>query len=389
MSTLRRIVVVGGGIAGVTAADTLRLEGFDGELTIVGDEPYAAYSRPALSKALLRDPDGLTAHELPPAAHGGTELRGVGAVGLDVDTRTVLLDDGERLAYDGLVVATGCRARRLGEGGAEGGGDAPDELTLRTIDDAWALRSRVAERPSVVVVGGGPLGMEIASSCLDNGCEVTLVSQGPPLGAQLGRHLSDLFVSAATARGLRVVESAGARLVRTSRGTHVVLAEGSTLEAGLVVTAVGDRPNVEWLDGSGLLDHGTLVADVAGRVRPGIVAAGDVASVPTPHGIRRVPLWSSAIDQARTAAAALLGADPASGDHRPYFWTEQFGLSLKAVGHLPLAGDPEVVEGDLGEHRALLRWNAADDPTGSAAVAVNYRIPIPRLRRLCEPVVTG
>lgn len=385
MSALRRIVVVGGGIAGVTAADALRQNGFDGELIIVGDEPHAAYSRPALSKALLRDPDGLSAHELPPATHGGTELRGVGAVGLDVEARTVLLDGGERLAYDGLVVATGCRARRLGEGADH----APEELTLRTLDDAWRLRSRVAARPSVVVVGGGPLGMEIASSCLDNGCEVSLVSQGPPLLAQLGPYVSDLLVSAATERGLRVVESDGARLVRGGSGTRVVLAEGPVIEAGLVITAVGDRANVEWLDGSGLLENGALVADATGRVRPGIVAAGDVASVPTPHGIRRVPLWTSAIDQARTAAAALLGVDPAPRDHRPYFWTEQFGLSLKAVGHLPLAGAPELLDGSPDEPRKLLRWNPADEATGSAAVAVNYRIPIPRLRRLCEPAVTG
>ncbi len=385
MSDLRRIVVVGGGIAGVTAADALRQNGFDGELTIVGDERHAAYSRPALSKAVLRDPDGLTAHELPPATHGGTELRGVAAVGLDVDARTVLLDDGDRLPYDGVVIASGCRARRLGDEEA----DAADELTLRTVDDAWRLRSRVADRPSVVVVGGGPLGMEVASSCLDNGCEVTLVSQGPPLLAQLGSHLSTLFVSAATHRGLRVVESAGARLAAGTSGTRVVLAEGVVIEAGLVITAVGDRPNVEWLDGSGLLERGSLVTDARGRVRPEVVAAGDVASVPTPRGIRRVPLWSSAIDQARTAAAALLGVDPVPGDHRPYFWTEQFGLSLKAVGHLPLPGDPELLEGEPDGARQLLRWNAADASIGSAAVALNYRIPIPRLRRLCEPAVTG
>ena len=382
MSTLRRVVVVGNGIAGVTAADTLRALGFDGDLTVVGDEPHAAYSRPALSKALLRDA-AVTAHELPPTTHGGRELRGVAAVGLDVESRTVLLDDGDRLPWDGLVIASGCRARRLGES-AEA---APDELTLRTIDDAWLLRSRVAQRPDVVVVGGGPLGMEIASSCLDNGCEVTLVSQGPPLLAQLGHHLSDVFVSAARARGLRVVESAGARLLRGGSGTRVVLAEGTTLEAGLVVTAVGDRPNVEWLAGTGLVENGVLAADAAGRVRPGVVAAGDVVSVPTPHGIRRVPLWSSAIDQARTAAAALLGLEASAPDHPPYFWTEQFGLSLKAVGHLPLVGDPELLDGDPEEPRKLLRWNGTDSGGAAAVAALNYRIPIPRLRRLSEPAV--
>jgi NADPH-dependent 2,4-dienoyl-CoA reductase/sulfur reductase-like enzyme len=185
-----------------------------------------------------------------------------------------------------------------------------------------------------------------------------------------------------------VVETTGARLLRGDSGTRVVLAEGPALEAGLVVTAVGDRPNVEWLAGSGLLENGVLAADAAGRIRPGVVAAGDVAAVPTPNGIRRVPLWSSAIDQARRAAAALLGADAPGHDDTPYFWTEQFGLSLKAVGHLPLVGDPEVVDGDPDGARMLLRWNGTHGGASTAVAALNYRIPIPRLRRLCEPAVT-
>ncbi len=376
MKALRRVVIVGNGIAGVTAADTLRANGFDGELTLVGDEAHAAYSRPALSKALLRDRADATSHQLPPATHGAVELRGVGATGLDVHRRLVLLDTGERLAYDGLVVATGCRARRLGNGGQGGGG----ELTLRTLDDAWLLRERISGRPRVVVVGGGPLGMEIASSCLDAGCEVTLVSQGPPLALQLGDYLSEIFVAAARGRGLTVVTTAGARLAGDGDQTRVVLAEGTVLEAGLVVTAVGDTPNTEWLATSGVLRGGVLEVDERRRVQPDIVAAGDVAAGPTPHGIRRVPLWSAAIEQSRIAAAALLHGDAAPClDSRPYFWTEQFGLSLKAVGHLPLAGTPAVVDGDPLDGRALLRW----EHTGSVA-AVNYRIPIPRLRRLCE-----
>ena len=382
MTAARRIVVVGHGIAGVTAADQLRAEGYDGELTLVGDEPHAAYSRPALSKALLRDPDDLTAHELPPSTHDATELRGVAAVGLDPVARTVLLDDGQRLAYDGLVLATGCRARRLG-----GPDQGTTEITLRTLDDAWRLRAGVATRPDVVVVGGGPLGMEIASSCLDHGCAVTLVSQGPPLRAQLGPHLSGLFLAAARSRGLRVVETGGARLAGDAGTTRVVLADGTRLEAGLVVTAVGDLPNVEWLAGSGLLTDGVLLADAWGRVRPGIVTAGDVATVPTPLGLRRVPLWSSAIEQGRAAATALLRADAPRPEHQPYFWTEQFGLSLKAVGHLPFAGAPELVDGDPAEDRHVLRWDG--DGAGPAAAAINVRIPIPRLRRLCEPVVTA
>ncbi|BFO18720.1 hypothetical protein SHKM778_51080 [Streptomyces sp. KM77-8] len=149
MSTgpLERVVVVGNGIAGLTAADTLREAGFDGELTVVGDEPHAAYSRPALSKALLLDGDDMTAHELPPAGHGATELLGVRATGLDPDRRRVTLDDGTALPYDRVVLATGSRARRLS--------DLPEELTLRGLEDALALRARLTAKPSVVVIGGG------------------------------------------------------------------------------------------------------------------------------------------------------------------------------------------------------------------------------------------
>ena len=381
MRTPRRIVIVGNGIAGVTAADTLRTAGFDGEITLVGDEPHPAYSRPALSKALLRDSEDLTSHLLPPPTHEAVELRGVKATELDRDSCRVLLDDGERLPYDGLVVATGCRARPLGDGQADRAG----ELTLRTVDDAWQISRRLAERPAAVVVGGGPLGMEIASACLDAGCEVTLVSQGPPMAKQLGSHLSGIFVAAAQSRGLRIVATPAVRLVTTGGATRVVPADDSALEAELVVTAVGDLPNVEWLATSGLLRAGALVVDGSGRVRPDIVAAGDVAAVPTPHGVRRVPLWSAAIDQSRIAATALLQGDAVPLDPRPYFWTEQFGLSLKAVGHLPLTGAPTLLDGELDEGRSLLRWEGTGLTGGGAVAAINYRIPIPRLRRLCDP----
>ncbi|WP_245005868.1 MULTISPECIES: FAD-dependent oxidoreductase [Rhodococcus] len=145
----RRILVVGNGIAGQTACDSLRAAGFDGRLTIVGDEPRTAYSRPALSKALLVDGGS---PELASPMHQATEMVGVAAVGLDVESGRVHLDDGTNLPYDGLVIASGSRARRLG-------GVESAELTLRTLDDAWVLRERLAAQPSVVVVGAGPLGV--------------------------------------------------------------------------------------------------------------------------------------------------------------------------------------------------------------------------------------
>lgn len=366
-----RIVVAGNGIAGLTAADALRANGFDGELTIVGDEPHAAYSRPALSKALLLD-GGTAAHELPPATHGAKEILGVRACGLDVERRVVRLDDGSDLPYDGLVIATGSRARRLS--------GLPGEVTLRGLDDALALRGRLAGRPPVAVVGGGPLGMEIASACLAAGCRVTLVSQGVPLAAQLGPYLADVFVRAAVERGLTIVETAAARIEGRAGDERVALDDGTVIEAGLVVSAVGDVPNTEWLAGTGLVENGVLPVDARGLVRPGVAAAGDLAAFPTPSGRRRVPLWSSAIEQAKAAGAALVRGEEAPPlRFQPYFWTEQFGLSLKAAGRLPVDGAPVYVEGGPGGP-GLMRWSRGDG--SGTAVALNHRVPISRLRRV-------
>jgi 3-phenylpropionate/trans-cinnamate dioxygenase ferredoxin reductase component len=396
--TMRRIVVVGNGIAGLTACDSLRSAGFDGELTVVGAERHRPYSRPALSKALLHSVEGssgdgnsgagksdggLRAHELPAPTHEATELLGVSAAGLDTAARLVRLDDGGEVPYDGLVIASGSRAKRLGSGDRTGDRSRarPRELTLRTLEDAILLRERVASRPSVLVIGGGPLGMEVASGCLYAGCDVTLVSDVPPLSRQLGDHLSGIFMEAATKRGLRLAGGGRARLIGSDDGTYVALADGTRLEAELIVTAIGDEPNVEWLGGSNLLVNGSLHVDSRGRVRQDIVAAGDVAFFPGSRGLSRVPLWTSAIEQAKVAAQGLLKGDAAAElDFQPYFWTEGFGLSLKAVGFTPVTGPPECFEQGADPESMLLRWQNQDG-SGTAA-AVNYRIPIPRLRRL-------
>ncbi|RZL26468.1 MAG: FAD-dependent oxidoreductase [Rhodococcus sp. (in: high G+C Gram-positive bacteria)] len=367
--TRRRILVVGNGIAGQTACDSLRAAGFDGSLTIVGDEPRTAYSRPALSKALLVDGGS---PELASPMHQATELLGVAAVGLDVESGRVHLDDGTNLPYDGLVIASGSRARRLG-------GMESAELTLRTLDDAWVLRERLAAQPSVVVVGAGPLGMEIASAAIAARCQVTVVADGRPMLSHLGPHLSEAFTATAVAQGLTIVDGSAAR-IDGPRG--VILRDGTRIEAELIVTAIGDIPNTEWLATSGLAD-GRLEADSRGRIRPNIVAAGDVAAIPTRQGIRRIPLWSSAIEQAKVAAVALLSGDDAPElDLDPYFWTEQFGLNLKATGHLPVVGEPKFLVGERPEGPSVMRWTH-DDGRG-VAVAVNHRIAIPRLRRMAS-----
>ncbi len=308
----RRIVVVGNGIAGLTAGDALRSAGFDGELTIVGDEHHAPYSRPALSKAALLDDDEITSHLLPEPDHGATEILGVGTTGLDVSRRVVGLSDGSDLAYDALVIASGSRARRLGVRPA---GRDSAEITLRGLDDAKELRRRVADRPPVVVIGGGALGMEVASGCAALGCEVTLVSRRPPMVTQLGSCLSEIFVAAAKAAGVAVRSSSTISMAERDGRARVALDDGTVIEVGLVISAIGDVPNTEWLATSGLLTDGDLRVDTRGRIRPDIVAAGDVAAFPTAWGVRRVPLWTSAIEQAKVAGPALLRGDEAPSWH--------------------------------------------------------------------------
>ncbi|AET94003.1 FAD-dependent pyridine nucleotide-disulfide oxidoreductase (plasmid) [Burkholderia sp. YI23] len=371
-NAVRDIVVVGSGIAGLTACDTLRAEGFDGRITVIGDEPVAPYSRPALSKAMLRDQDDLTSHLLPAATHGAIERRGMAAVGLDVDRQRVRLADGDEVPYDALVISTGTRARRLGLNSSSA------EYTVRTLADALALRARLSTRPSVVVVGGGPLGMEIASGAIGAGCVTTLVAKGVPLADHLGALLAARFHDAALAQGLKIVTTDSAEIVMRDGASVVALGDGTVIEAQVIVSAIGDAPNVEWLANTGLLTGGALEVDRRGLVRPNIAAVGDVAAFPHAGRVARVPLWPSAIDQAKVAAAALLRRDAPELAFQQYFWTEAFGVSLKAIGPTPVAGEAEIVEG-TGE-QGVLCWR---QPDGTAtAVAIDYRVPIPKLRRV-------
>ncbi|WPB94289.1 NAD(P)/FAD-dependent oxidoreductase [Streptomyces malaysiensis] len=381
MSGLRRVVVVGGSIAGTTAATTLRELGFDGEITVIGDEPHAPYARPPLSKAILRGDEPPESTALAVTAEGIDWIRGTAATGLDIDAGLVRLEHGATVPYDGLVIATGGRARHLVEGA-----DLEGVHVLRTLDDAAGLSRAFATRPRVVVVGGGYLGMEIASTALGLGLQVTVVDMAPPLVAQLGPFLADIMTGAAREHGLIVKTSpGGARLTGSRAVDGVLLADGRHVEADLVVTAVGCRPNTEWLRDSGIPLLPGVVVDSVCRVAPGIVAAGDVtASRRSAAGPPlRSPFWMNALTQGRVAATALLdpgAAQPAA--ETPYFWTEAFGLELKLAGRLPGQGVPQVIAGDLADLSVLLAWPRSDG-TGIAA-ALNHRIPLSRLRRAAQ-----
>lgn len=371
---MRRVVVVGASIAGVTAGSTLRAQGWDGELTVLSEEDEQPYSRVPLSKGVLagsQPPSSTALHPLP----DDVEVRlGARAVALHPQRRVVELDDGTEVGYDGLVIATGARARRLAAPGQR------SELVVRTLADAAAIFERLGSASSAVVVGAGFLGMEVASTLRHHGLEVTVVDRDPPLRRLLGGWLADLVVDRAVQEGVRFVTSPdGVELVGDP--VRAISCSVGEIGADLVVSAVGDLPNVEWLASSGLAIDSGLVVDDRCRAAPGIVGAGDV-TVPAagPGAGRRTPHWSNAVAQGRCAALALL--DPDCPVHRTehYFWTEQFGVNLKLAGELPLRGAPQVLAGDVAQGSALLQWSQDGEPVASAAL--NHRISIVRLKAL-------
>lgn len=370
---MNRIVVVGGSIAALTAAQSLRAGGYDGQVTVLSEEPHPPYSRVPLSKGVLAGRETVDSSLLPPPGDDIEFRTGARAVRLDTRGRLVTTADGTAVPYDGLVVATGARARRVT-------GDT--DLVVRTLDDAQTLAARLAKAGSAIVLGGGFLGMEVATTCRALGLDVTVVDLVPPLLRLLGPWLADLAVAAARDHGVRVrVVPDGVDVL----DEHRVRCGESVLEADVIVTAVGDVPNTDWLRDSGLpLDAGGgLVADACCRVAPGVVAAGDVVS----RQGRRTPHWTNAVEQARAAAASLLhgqSARPYRPD--PYFWTEQSGLDIKISGELPLTGAPEVLAGSVEDRSALLRWS--HDGGTATAVAVNHRLPVIKLKRLGARVPT-
>lgn len=374
---LGSIVVVGGSIAALTAVETLRMEGFDGTITVLSDEDYSPYTRVPLSKGVLAGRESEEGLSLgPPSDDVDLRLR-VRAEGLDVHKQLVHTSEGS-VPFDGLVIATGAHARTIRRRPGV-------ERVLRDLGDARSLRDDLPAASSVLVVGGGFLGMEIASTCRELGKDVTVVDREPPLERLLGPLVGARMRTAAQQAGVRIrvvegdVELMGARLPEGIRVGH-----DEVIEADLVISAVGDIPNVEWLVGSGLSINGGVGVDAWCRARPNIVAAGDVAVQAGVGGVNvRNPSWTNAVEQSRAAARALLRGE-GSSPYRPsrYYWTEQFGLDLKMVGTPRDGGEPDVVEGSLDHPPALLEWRSAD--MTHRVVALNHRIRPAQLKRRVE-----
>jgi 3-phenylpropionate/trans-cinnamate dioxygenase ferredoxin reductase subunit len=377
---MRRVVVVGASLAGLRAAEALRGEGFDGELTVVGAERHLPYDRPPLTKEILRGewqperlalrPDGYETLRL--------DLRlGCIAVALRPGPQAIDLSDGTTILYDGLVIATGSAARRL-----PGVPELEGVCLLRTLDDALALRTRLERGPRVVVVGAGFIGAEVASSCRSLGLDVTVVEPQPvPLVRALGREMGGVCAALQRDHGVELLCGVGVAAVEgDGRVERVRLEDGRHLDADVVVVGIGASPATHWLSSSGLEIRDGVVCDetcaAQGNV---IVAAGDCARWYNPlfDSEMRVEHWSNADEQAAHAARRLLhGRSIGPYTPVPTFWSDQFGLKIQFAGHFLPTDTVRVVEGRPSEHRFVAVYERAGRLTG----VLTFRRP----RRLIE-----
>lgn len=353
------IVVAGASMGGLRAAEQLRAAGWTGAITVIGDEPHMPYNRPPLSKEVLAGQAPFASLAFTPkAAVADVEWRlGTKVVAARLAERTLRLDDGSSLSYDGLVVATGMRPRRLRCPGPLAG-----RHTVRTIDDARGLRDELT-RPGVrvVVVGAGFIGCEVAATAVGLGvAEVTVVDPLPlPMVGPLGELLAGALLERHERRGVRFALGTGvAGFEGEDRVTGVVLSDGSVLPADVVVESVGSVANVDWLDGNGLDLADGVLTDAHLRVggQTNVVAVGDVARFPNARydGVpRRVEHWSIPTDTAKHAARTLTAhltgveADLAPFAPLPTFWSDQHDFRLQSFG-APLLGlgDVRVLDGD-------------------------------------------
>lgn len=349
--------MVGASLAGLSAARSLRKQGYDGRLIVIGDEQHRPYDRPPLSKEFLAG----TVREADLALETDGEdlqaewLLGVRAAGFDPGDHAVRLADGRSVRADGVVIATGATARMLP------GGDGLDGVhTLRTLDDARALRADLARGGRLVVIGGGFIGAEVASTAYGLGLDVTVVEAAPtPLAGPLGEVMGGVVSTLHADHGVRLLCGVGVKgLSGSARVDAVLLEDGRSIPADTVVIGVGARPCVEWLEGSGVvLDNGVKCGADGRTSVAGVVAVGDCASWYDPFaGVhRRVEHWTGARERPDAAVATLLSAGAATpaAPRPPYFWSDQYGVRIQFAGH-SAGADSVTVEEGLPDDRSFL-----------------------------------
>ncbi|MFJ2559215.1 MULTISPECIES: NAD(P)/FAD-dependent oxidoreductase [unclassified Streptomyces] len=374
---MNRIVIVGASAGGLATAEALRRFGYEGAITVLGDEPLLPYDRPPLSKQILTgewQPDRLPLRGKDDIDALKLDLRlGTRATGLDVAARTVTLADGSRSAYDGLVVATGVRPRRLP--GPEG---VAGVHTLRTLDDALTLKARLLPGRPLVIVGAGFIGAEVAAVARGLGVDVTVLETAPvPMALAVGEHTGKWLARSHDDHGvqLRTEVSVAEVLAVGGEGTGVALADGSVIPADDVLIAIGSVPNTEWLESSGLTVDNGLVCDEFSAAAPGVYAVGDVARWHNPlfGTAMRIEHRTNAAEQGMAVARNLLAQEP--GLRRPfapvpYFWSDQYEMKIQAYGYLRGHDEAAVVEDDAPNGRLLVAYRTGDRLAGVLGVGI-------------------
>ena len=363
------IAIVGGSLAGLRAAETLRAEGFAGTVTVVGAESHMPYDRPPLSKQFLAGTWDLERVRLRPPekiAGLGLDLRlGRRAVSLDVAGHSVELDDDTTLPFDGLVIATGAHPRPLPGAPALAG-----VHVLRTVEDSMALRHDTeSQGVRVVVVGAGFIGSEVAATCRGREARVTVLEAlsqplsrvlGNEMGAVCGALHTDNGVDLRTGVGVVALHDRGHEGVKGAHGAArrvgaVELDDGTLIDADVVVVGIGVVPTTDWLEGSDLEVSNGVVAGPTLHAAPDVVVAGDVArwlDEGVGHHIR-IEHWTNAAEQGVAAARNLLAGERAGTPYVPvpYFWSDQYDVKIQVIGHPDAEGDVVVVDGSPDDRR--------------------------------------
>lgn len=368
--TDKGMVIVGAGEAGARAAVELRNRGWDGPITLIGEERQAPYERPPLSKQQLLAPD-----EPPPvfilnddllARHGIRLLAGSPVALIDRAAHEAVLADGSRVPYQKLLLTTGARPRKMSLDGS----DLSQMMYLRTYRDALALRSRLQAGKRVVVIGGGFIGLEVAASARERGCSVTVIEAAPRILMRgVPEEIAHIVEARHLAAGVRMTCGTGIGSIEFDGSEHVIrLADGAVVRCDAIVAGIGAVPETSLAEACGLaLENGIRVDERLATSDPDIFAAGDCCSFPHQlYGGRRIRLeaWRNAQEQGRHAAGGMLGAnDPYTV--LPWFWSDQYELTLQVVG-LPDSGDVTVSR-DLGEAGKLFFHLTGDGRLVSAS----------------------
>ncbi|MBW9120854.1 FAD-dependent oxidoreductase [Microbacterium trichothecenolyticum] len=371
---MTHMLIIGGGLAGGTAAAALRDEGFDGDITVVAAEAHPPYQRPPLSKGYLTGDEGLDAVILHPSRwyveRGIRLVTGVAVTSLEPAAHAVELEDGERLTYDAVLLATGATPRMV----PLPGHDLPGVMTLRRLDDSDALASQLRDGGRrLVVIGSGWIGMEVAAAARGFGNEVAILERdAAPLAMALGSEMGEVFRALHLEHGVDLRTSVGVdRIVGDGRAEGVEV-DGETLPADLVLVGVGASPNTALAEEAGLDILNGVLTDAALRTSAAdVYAAGDVANAyhPVLQQHLRSEHWANALNAGKVVARSMLGK-PASFDGIPYFYTDQYDLGMELSGYAPLMRDAEiVVRGDLDAREFIAFWT--DDGRIVAGMNVN------------------